>query len=251
MRAHFRPEFLNRIDEFITFKGLTLADIKRIVVLQAKRVEERLEAKKMHMKLDESAIEYLAVSTTCLVCNYDKLLRWAVMMRAQGLCWLCKVVCLACQHLQLQAVLRVSFVSRCVIDLLSKRCAVVGNAACKHALSANAWPVQCLNHQNCQVLKQHTPIHTSGDEDPSLGSGIRAAKFSSSVRFRYLCPLADSHDSAIAHLLMSLPLLSCRLVLYRAHLDLCNIPFGALLQTLPPLLPCRSRAMTQCMARAQ
>jgi ATP-dependent Clp protease ATP-binding subunit ClpB len=61
VRAHFRPEFLNRIDEFITFKGLTLADIKRIVVLQAKRVEERLEAKKMHMKLDESAIEYLAV----------------------------------------------------------------------------------------------------------------------------------------------------------------------------------------------
>ena len=64
MRSHFRPEFINRIDEFIVFKALQRKDIKRIVILQAKRVEERLHAKKMKMKLLEPAIEFLAV---CLV----------------------------------------------------------------------------------------------------------------------------------------------------------------------------------------
>ena len=61
MRSHFRPEFINRIDEFIVFKALQRKDIKRIVILQAKRVEERLHAKKMKMKLLEPAIEFLAV----------------------------------------------------------------------------------------------------------------------------------------------------------------------------------------------
>ena len=62
VRAHFRPEFVNRIDEFTVFKSLTRQDIKRIVKLQAKRVEERLVAKKMKMQLNESAIDFLAVS---------------------------------------------------------------------------------------------------------------------------------------------------------------------------------------------
>lgn len=61
VRAHFRPEFVNRIDEFTVFKALQRQDIKRIVKLQAKRVEERLNAKKMKMQLKEPAIEFLAV----------------------------------------------------------------------------------------------------------------------------------------------------------------------------------------------
>ncbi|DBA72970.1 TPA: Chaperone protein ClpB3, chloroplastic [Trebouxia sp. C0005] len=60
VRSHFRPEFINRIDEFTVFNPLNRADIKRIVRLQAKRVEERLTAKKMKMKLLEPAIEFLA-----------------------------------------------------------------------------------------------------------------------------------------------------------------------------------------------
>ena len=64
MRSHFRPEFINRIDEFTVFKALQRKDIKRIVILQAKRVEERLHAKKMKMKLLEPAIEFLAVSAS-------------------------------------------------------------------------------------------------------------------------------------------------------------------------------------------
>ncbi len=67
VRSHFRPEFINRIDEFIVFNPLNRADIKRIVRLQAKRVEERLTAKKMKMKLLEPAIEFLAVQCSLAI----------------------------------------------------------------------------------------------------------------------------------------------------------------------------------------
>lgn len=56
---------MNRIDEFTVFKALQRQDIKRIVKLQAKRVEERLHAKKMKMQLKESAIDFLAVCCHC------------------------------------------------------------------------------------------------------------------------------------------------------------------------------------------
>ena len=62
VRAHFRPEFLNRIDEFIVFKALQREDIKRIVLLQVERVRQRLAAKKMRLELEESGLEFLAVS---------------------------------------------------------------------------------------------------------------------------------------------------------------------------------------------
>ena len=64
VRAHFRPEFLNRIDEFIVFKALQREDIKRIVLLQVERVRQRLAAKKMRLELEDSGLEFLAVSTT-------------------------------------------------------------------------------------------------------------------------------------------------------------------------------------------
>ena len=51
---HFRPEFINRIDEFIVFQGLRREQIKSIVQLQARRVEKRLAEKKMRMELQES-----------------------------------------------------------------------------------------------------------------------------------------------------------------------------------------------------
>ena len=71
VRSHFRPEFINRIDEFTVFKALQRKDIKRIVILQAKRVEERLQAKKMKMKLLEPAIEFLAVCfVTSILCLF-------------------------------------------------------------------------------------------------------------------------------------------------------------------------------------
>eukprot|EP00889_Picochlorum_renovo_P008278 jgi/Picre1/35308/NNA_002770.t1 len=60
VRMHFRPEFINRIDEFIIFQGLKKEQIKNIVRLQANRVQERLNEKKMTMTIEDSAMDYLA-----------------------------------------------------------------------------------------------------------------------------------------------------------------------------------------------
>ncbi len=62
VRAHFRPEFVNRVDDFVVFDGLSKDQIKFIVKLQAKRVAERLAVKKMKLQLDETAEDYLVVS---------------------------------------------------------------------------------------------------------------------------------------------------------------------------------------------
>lgn len=60
MRATFRPEFLNRIDEMIIFHSLTKGELRQIVLLQVKRLEKRLADRKMSLKLSESAIDFLA-----------------------------------------------------------------------------------------------------------------------------------------------------------------------------------------------
>jgi ATP-dependent Clp protease ATP-binding subunit ClpB len=61
VKAAFRPEFVNRVDEFVVFEALKLNEIREIVRLQAKRVEQRLKDKKMRLELTESAVDYLAV----------------------------------------------------------------------------------------------------------------------------------------------------------------------------------------------
>ncbi|PNW86539.1 hypothetical protein CHLRE_02g090850v5 [Chlamydomonas reinhardtii] len=60
VRSHFRPEFINRIDEFIIFDPLSQDQIAHIVRLQAKRVAERLADKKIGLDLTESAVRHLA-----------------------------------------------------------------------------------------------------------------------------------------------------------------------------------------------
>lgn len=59
VRGHFRPEFINRIDEFAIFDPLQRDQIKSIVRLQALRVGERLESKKMRLEMTEEAVEFL------------------------------------------------------------------------------------------------------------------------------------------------------------------------------------------------
>mmetsp|Transcript_1435 Transcript_1435/g.3464 ORF Transcript_1435/g.3464 Transcript_1435/m.3464 type:complete len:965 (+) Transcript_1435:124-3018(+) len=59
-RANFRPEFINRVDEFIIFDPLAQDQIKEIVRMQANRVGERLADKKMRLELTEAALEHLA-----------------------------------------------------------------------------------------------------------------------------------------------------------------------------------------------
>jgi ATP-dependent Clp protease ATP-binding subunit ClpB len=60
LRIHFRPEFLNRVDEIVLFKPLTLAEIKRIVDLQLKLLRVRLSDRHLELELSEAAKEYIA-----------------------------------------------------------------------------------------------------------------------------------------------------------------------------------------------
>ncbi|NVO22616.1 ATP-dependent chaperone ClpB [Donghicola mangrovi] len=60
VRAHFRPEFLNRLDETIIFDRLGRADMDGIVTIQLRRLEKRLAARKISLQLDEGARKWLA-----------------------------------------------------------------------------------------------------------------------------------------------------------------------------------------------
>ncbi|KAG2438777.1 hypothetical protein HXX76_005319 [Chlamydomonas incerta] len=60
VRAHFRPEFINRVDEFITFDPLQPGQIKQIVLLRAQKLVARLGERRMRLVLTDPAVEYLA-----------------------------------------------------------------------------------------------------------------------------------------------------------------------------------------------
>ena len=60
VRAHFRPEFLNRLDETIIFDRLGRADMDGIVEIQLRRLAKRLSSRNISLDLDESARKWLA-----------------------------------------------------------------------------------------------------------------------------------------------------------------------------------------------
>ena len=60
LRAHFRPEFLNRVDEIIIFDRLTEDDLKKIVEIQLKRLAKRLEQQKITLQLTDAAKALIA-----------------------------------------------------------------------------------------------------------------------------------------------------------------------------------------------
>ena len=60
VRSHFRPEFLNRIDDIVVFNRLTLADMRHIVELQLDSMQRRLEDKGLSLTLSEKALDHLA-----------------------------------------------------------------------------------------------------------------------------------------------------------------------------------------------
>jgi ATP-dependent Clp protease ATP-binding subunit ClpB len=60
LKAHFRPEFLNRIDDLIVFHSLTEEQLNQIVEIQLKRLEKRLSQQNLHLELDKSARKLLA-----------------------------------------------------------------------------------------------------------------------------------------------------------------------------------------------
>ncbi|MGH2522590.1 MAG: AAA family ATPase, partial [Anaerolineales bacterium] len=60
LKATFRPEFLNRVDEIITFKPLSLEDVETIVDLQMKEIQERLAEHGLSVQLTDAARKWLA-----------------------------------------------------------------------------------------------------------------------------------------------------------------------------------------------
>ena len=59
LRAHFRPEFLNRLDETILFKPLTKSDIRSIINLLLADLNDRLADKELQLEITEEAKDYI------------------------------------------------------------------------------------------------------------------------------------------------------------------------------------------------
>ena len=59
LREHFRPEFLNRLDEIIIFNHLTIKEIEKIVDLELKKVQVRLLKRRIKINIQDSVKEFL------------------------------------------------------------------------------------------------------------------------------------------------------------------------------------------------
>ncbi|RXV59274.1 ATP-dependent chaperone ClpB [Roseovarius sp. A46] len=60
VRSHFRPEFLNRLDEIVVFDRITREQMTSIVDIQMRRLLKRLATRKIRLELDDSARQWLA-----------------------------------------------------------------------------------------------------------------------------------------------------------------------------------------------
>jgi ATP-dependent Clp protease ATP-binding subunit ClpB len=60
LRSTFRPEFLNRIDDIITFRSLNMNDIEKIIDIQIGLIQKRLKERKMTLELTENAKKYIS-----------------------------------------------------------------------------------------------------------------------------------------------------------------------------------------------
>ena len=60
LRAHFRPEFLNRIDDVIFFHSLGRAHIRKIIAIQMRHLAKRLTGRRIAIELSETALDLLA-----------------------------------------------------------------------------------------------------------------------------------------------------------------------------------------------
>ncbi len=62
LRSHFRPEFLNRVDDVVLFKPLTHQEIRRIVELQTREIDKRLAEREIKLELTDAAKRLIAES---------------------------------------------------------------------------------------------------------------------------------------------------------------------------------------------
>jgi ATP-dependent Clp protease ATP-binding subunit ClpB len=60
VKQHFRPEFINRIDEIVVFHGLAQAHIRSIARIQLKRLEERLAQRELVLEVSDRALDEIA-----------------------------------------------------------------------------------------------------------------------------------------------------------------------------------------------
>jgi ATP-dependent Clp protease ATP-binding subunit ClpB len=60
VHQHFRPEFINRVDDFIVFEPLTEGQIEKVVKLQLERLRERLQDRKIELEVSNRALRFLA-----------------------------------------------------------------------------------------------------------------------------------------------------------------------------------------------
>ena len=60
LRTHFRPEFLNRVDDVVLFKPLSQEEIKQIVVLQARDIQKRLAQRNITLEITDEANALIA-----------------------------------------------------------------------------------------------------------------------------------------------------------------------------------------------
>ncbi len=60
LRRHFMPEFLNRVDDIIMFKPLTIDEIKKIIDLLTEDLNRRLKARRLTLRLTDKAREFIA-----------------------------------------------------------------------------------------------------------------------------------------------------------------------------------------------
>jgi ATP-dependent Clp protease ATP-binding subunit ClpB len=60
LKARFRPEFLNRIDEIITFNSLGMDELKQIVAIQMRYLQDRLADKRITISVGDSVKELIA-----------------------------------------------------------------------------------------------------------------------------------------------------------------------------------------------
>jgi ATP-dependent Clp protease ATP-binding subunit ClpB len=62
VRDHFKPEFLNRLDDIVVFDSLSTDDLGRIVDIQVNALAARLAARRLTLDVTESAREWLALN---------------------------------------------------------------------------------------------------------------------------------------------------------------------------------------------
>jgi ATP-dependent Clp protease ATP-binding subunit ClpB len=60
VRSHFRPEFLNRVDDILVFDRLTKADLRQIVEIQFRSLQHRMADRRIELTLSDEAADWLA-----------------------------------------------------------------------------------------------------------------------------------------------------------------------------------------------